>query len=144
MVVKKMEEKLLDVRDLKTYFYTSSGVVKAVDGVSFSLNKGKTLGIVGESGSGKSITASSIMRLIPSPPGTIVGGKIIFDGKDVLKLSQKELLDLRGRDISMIFQDPMTALNPVFTIGQQARLYSFIEKCQRKRQKNLQYKLWKL
>ena len=119
MVVKKMEEKLLDVKDLKTYFYTSSGVVKAVDGVSFSLNKGKTLGIVGESGSGKSVTASSIMRLIPSPPGTIVGGKIIFDGKDVLKLSQKELLDLRGRDISMVFQDPMTALNPVFTIGQQ-------------------------
>jgi len=117
--VKKMEEKLLDVKDLKTYFYTSSGVVKAVDGVSFSMDKGKTLGIVGESGSGKSITASSIMRLIPSPPGTIVGGKIIFDGKDVLKLSQKELLDLRGRDISMIFQDPMTALNPVFTIGQQ-------------------------
>lgn len=114
-----MEERLLDVKDLKTYFYTSSGVVKAVDGVSFYLDKGKTLGIVGESGSGKSVTASSIMRLIPSPPGKIAGGEIKFDGKDVLGLSKKELLDLRGRDISMIFQDPMTALNPVFTIGQQ-------------------------
>lgn len=114
-----MNERLLDVNSLQTYFYTSSGVVKAVDGVSLSLDKGKTLGIVGESGSGKSVTASSIMRLIPSPPGKIVGGEIIFEGKDVLNLSEKELLDLRGKDISMIFQDPMTALNPVFTIGQQ-------------------------
>ncbi len=119
MVVKKMSERLLEVNNLQTYFYTSSGVVKSVDGVSFSLDKGETLGIVGESGSGKSVTASSIMRLVPSPPGKIVGGDIIFDGKDVLGLSQKELLDLRGKDIAMIFQDPMTALNPVFTIGQQ-------------------------
>lgn len=114
-----MSERLLEVNNLKTYFYTSSGVVKSVDGVSFSLDKGETLGIVGESGSGKSVTASSIMRLVPSPPGKIVGGDIIFDGRDVLGLSQKELLDLRGKDIAMIFQDPMTALNPVFTIGQQ-------------------------
>jgi oligopeptide/dipeptide ABC transporter ATP-binding protein len=104
---------------LQTYFYTSSGVVKAVDGVSFSLKKGQTLGIVGESGSGKSVTASSIVRLVPSPPGKIAGGEIIFDGKDILKLSRKELLNVRGRDIAMIFQDPMTALNPVFTIGKQ-------------------------
>jgi oligopeptide/dipeptide ABC transporter ATP-binding protein len=119
MVVKKMNERLLEVNNLQTYFYTSSGVVKAVDGVSFSLKKGQTLGIVGESGSGKSVTASSIMRLVPSPPGKIAGGEIIFDGKDILKLSRKELLNVRGRDIAMIFQDPMTALNPVFTIGKQ-------------------------
>ncbi len=114
-----MNERLLEVNNLQTYFYTSSGVVKAVDGVSFSLKKGQTLGIVGESGSGKSVTASSIMRLVPSPPGKIAGGEIIFDGKDILKLSRKELLNVRGRDIAMIFQDPMTALNPVFTIGKQ-------------------------
>lgn len=114
-----MSKKLLEVNNLQTYFYTTSGVVKAVDGVSFTLDRGKTLGIVGESGSGKSVTASSIIRLIPSPPGKIVGGEIIFDGKDILSLLQKELLDLRGKDIAMIFQDPMTALNPVFTIGQQ-------------------------
>jgi oligopeptide/dipeptide ABC transporter ATP-binding protein len=119
MVVKKMNERLLEVNNLQTYFYTSSGVVKAVDGVSFSLKKGQTLGIVGESGSGKSVTASSIVRLVPSPPGKIAGGEIIFDGKDILKLSRKELLNVRGRDIAMIFQDPMTALNPVFTIGKQ-------------------------
>jgi oligopeptide/dipeptide ABC transporter ATP-binding protein len=119
MVVKKMNERLLEVNNLQTYFYTSSGVVKAVDGVSFSLKKGQTLGIVGESGSGKSVTASSIMRLVPLPPGKIAGGEIIFDGKDILKLSRKELLNVRGRDIAMIFQDPMTALNPVFTIGKQ-------------------------
>lgn len=114
-----MNERLLEVNNLQTYFYTSSGVVKAVDGVSFSLKKGQTLGIVGESGSGKSVTASSIMRLVPSPPGKIAGGEIIFDGKDILELSRKELLNVRGRDIAMIFQDPMTALNPVFTIGKQ-------------------------
>ena len=114
-----MNERLLEVNNLQTYFYTSSGVVKAVDGVSFSLKKGQTLGIVGESGSGKSVTASSIVRLVPSPPGKIAGGEIIFDEKDILKLSRKELLNVRGRDIAMIFQDPMTALNPVFTIGKQ-------------------------
>lgn len=114
-----MSKKLLEVNNLQTYFYTTSGVVKAVDGVSFTLDRGKTLGIVGESGSGKSVTASSIMRLIPSPPGKIVGGQITFDGKDILSLSKKDLLDLRGKDIAMIFQDPMTALNPVFTVGEQ-------------------------
>ena len=91
-----MNERLLDVNSLQTYFYTSSGVVKAVDGVSLSLDKGKTLGIVGESGSGKSVTASSIMRLIPSPPGKIVGGEIIFEGKDVLNLSEKEFKHVTG------------------------------------------------
>lgn len=115
----QMSEKLLRVKNLKTYFYTSSGIVKAVDGVNFSLKTGKTLGIVGESGSGKSVTASSIMRLIQSPPGKITDGEIMFEDKDILKLSENEMLKLRGNDISMIFQDPMTALNPVFTIGYQ-------------------------
>lgn len=114
-----MSKKLLEVKDLKTHFYTASGVVKAVDGVSFSIDKGKTLGIVGESGSGKSVTASSIMGLIPSPPGKICGGEILFEGKDLLKCEKDELLDIRGKDIAMIFQDPMTALNPVFTVGSQ-------------------------
>ncbi|MCR2045115.1 ABC transporter ATP-binding protein [Anaerosalibacter massiliensis] len=114
-----MEEKLLEVKDLKTYFHTSSGVVKAVDGVSFSIDRGKTLGIVGESGSGKSVTASTIMGLIPSPPGKVEGGEIIFEGNDILKIHKEELLNIRGKDIAMIFQDPMTALNPVFTVGYQ-------------------------
>lgn len=116
-----MFDRLLTVKNLKTYFYTASGVVKAVDGVSFTLDKGKTLGIVGESGSGKSVTASSIMRLIPQPPGKIVDGEIIFEDKNILEMSKNELLDLRGKDIAMIFQDPMTALNPVFTIGSQIK-----------------------
>jgi oligopeptide transport system ATP-binding protein len=110
---------LLTVQDLRTYFFTRAGVVRAVDGVSFDLQRGETLGIVGESGSGKSVTALSIMRLIPSPPGRIVGGRIIFDGRDLLALNKGELRRLRGSAISMIFQDPMTALNPVFTIGYQ-------------------------
>ncbi len=114
-----MAEKLLEVKDLKTYFHTSSGVVKAVDGVSFNINKGQTLGIVGESGSGKSVTASTIMGLIPTPPGKVEGGEILFEGKDILKFQEKELLNIRGKDIAMIFQDPMTALNPVFTVGYQ-------------------------
>lgn len=114
-----MVEKLLEVKDLRTYFHTSSGVVKAVDGVSFNIYKGQTLGIVGESGSGKSVTASTIMGLIPSPPGKVEGGKIIFEGEDILKFKKEELLNIRGKDIAMIFQDPMTALNPVFTVGYQ-------------------------
>ena len=111
--------KILEVRDLKTYFYTDDGVVKAVDGVSFDLEKGETLGIVGETGSGKSVTALSILRLIPQPPGKIVSGEIIFDNIDLLKLDPKSLQDFRGNRISMIFQDPMTSLNPVYTIGNQ-------------------------
>ncbi len=111
--------KLLEVKDLKTYFFTDEGVVKAVDGVSFDLKCGETLGIVGETGSGKSVTALSILRLIPQPPGKIVNGEIVFDHKDLLKVNLKTLQDYRGNRISMIFQDPMTSLNPVYTIGNQ-------------------------
>ena len=112
-------QKLLTVKDLKTYFYTSGGVSKAVDGVSFEVEKGEILGIVGESGSGKSVTSSSIIHLLPAKTGKIVGGSIDFNGTDVLKLSQKELLEFRGKDISMIFQNPMTSLSPVFKVGSQ-------------------------
>lgn len=111
--------KLLEVKNLKTYFYTDDGVSKAVDDVSFELEKGETLGIVGESGCGKSVTSLSIMRLIASPPGKIAGGEILFKGKDILKISEKEMREIRGNDISMIFQEPMTSLNPVFTCGNQ-------------------------
>lgn len=114
-----MAETLLAVEDLKTYFYTEAGVVKAVDGVSFTLKKGETLGVVGESGSGKSITAMSILQLIASPPGRIVGGKIIFNGENLLDKSPEEIRKIRGNEIAMIFQDPMTSLNPVLTIGEQ-------------------------
>ena len=110
---------LLSVHDLRTHFFTRTGVVKAVDGVSFDLLPGETLGIVGESGSGKSVTALSIMRLIPSPPGRIVSGKLLFDDRDLLSLKKGALRQMRGSEISMIFQDPMTSLNPVFTIGYQ-------------------------
>lgn len=113
-----MGETLLNIRGLKTYFYTASGVVRAVDGVSFQLEKGKTMGIVGESGSGKSVTANSIIRLLP-PAGKIVDGEITFDGKEMMSLSQKELQQMRGSDIAMIFQDPMTSLDPVFRVGDQ-------------------------
>lgn len=114
-----MSENLLTVKGLKTYFFQASGVSKAVDGVSFNLQKGKTMGIVGESGSGKSVTASSIIRLLPPKIGRIVEGEIEFEGKDVLKLNKKELLNFRGKDIAVIFQDPMTSLDPVFKIGSQ-------------------------
>jgi len=110
---------LLSVRNLKTYFQTEDGEVPAVDGVSFDLEAGETLGIVGESGCGKSVTSLSIMRLIPSPPGRIAGGEIIFDGEDLLKKTPAEMRKIRGNEISMIFQEPMTSLNPVFTIGDQ-------------------------
>ena len=110
---------LLEVKDLKTYFYTDSGVAKAVDGVTFSLDKGKTLGIVGESGCGKSVTSLSIMRLVDPATGRNEGGSIMFDGQDLLKLPEREMRKLRGNRISMIFQEPMTSLNPVFTIGYQ-------------------------
>ena len=110
---------LLVLDDLKTYFHTSEGTYKAVDGVSFAIAKGQTLGVVGESGCGKSVTSLSIMRLIQSPPGKIEGGKIYFKGQDVLTLSDREMRKIRGNKISMIFQEPMTSLNPVFTIGDQ-------------------------
>jgi len=111
------KKELLKVNNLKTYFYTHEGVIKAVDAVSFSVKQGETLGIVGESGSGKSVTALSIMRLIPNPPGRIVGGEIIFEGRNLCSLGEKEMQKIRGRKISMIFQEPMTSLDPVFTIG---------------------------
>src|SRR6266852_1975439 len=114
-----MAENLLEVNNLKTYFFTRAGVVKAVDDVSFVMKPGESLGIVGESGCGKSVTALSIMRLIASPPGKIVGGEINFNGDNILEKNQEELTELRGSKISMIFQDPMTSLNPVFTVGQQ-------------------------
>ncbi|MEF3275228.1 MAG: ABC transporter ATP-binding protein [Chloroflexus sp.] len=110
---------LLEVRDLRTYFHTQDGIVKAVDGVSFYVNRGETLGIVGESGCGKSVTSLSIMRLIPNPPGKIVSGQILFDGDDLLQASEEEMRHIRGNRIAMIFQDPMTSLNPVLTIGRQ-------------------------
>ncbi|MGQ9926573.1 MAG: ABC transporter ATP-binding protein [Chloroflexaceae bacterium] len=110
---------LLEVRDLQTHFHTQDGVVKAVDRVSFSVDRGETLGIVGESGCGKSVTSLSIMRLIPSPPGKIAGGQILFDGEDLLQQSEERMRHIRGNRIAMIFQDPMTSLNPVLTIGRQ-------------------------
>ncbi len=112
-------EKILEVKNLTTSFHTERGVVNAVDKISFSVSKGKTLGIVGESGCGKSVTSLSIMRLIPNPPGQITGGEIFYKGKDLLKISESEMRALRGNEISMIFQEPMTSLNPVFTIGSQ-------------------------
>lgn len=110
---------ILEVKNLKTAFRTEDGEFLAVDDVSFRLEKGKNLGIVGESGCGKSVTSLSIMRLIPQPPGRIVGGEILFDGQDLLSLSEDEMRKIRGNDIAMIFQEPMTSLNPVFTIGNQ-------------------------
>ena len=114
-----MTDTLLSVRDLRTYFHTDTGVVRAVDGVSFDIAKGEVVGIVGESGSGKSITAMSILGLIPVPPGRIESGQILWKGRDLLTLSNSELRKIRGKEISMIFQDPMTSLNPVYTIGNQ-------------------------
>jgi len=111
--------KLLEVKDLRTYFDTEDGEVKAVDGISFQLKRGETLGIVGESGSGKSVTNLSIVRLIPSPPGRIVSGQILFDGLDILKLKENDVRKIRGRRIAMIFQDPMTSLNPFMKISRQ-------------------------
>ena len=110
---------ILTVKDLRTHFFTEEGVVRAVDGVTFSVRSGGTLGIVGESGCGKTVTALSILRLIPDPPGRIVGGSITFGERELLGLSEEEMRTLRGRAISMIFQEPMTSLNPVFTVGDQ-------------------------
>ncbi|WDP90439.1 MAG: ABC transporter ATP-binding protein [Desulfobacter sp.] len=113
------QKKLLSVDHLKTYFHTPRGVVRAVDDVSFSLSRGEVLGLVGESGCGKSVTAQSLMRLVPCPPGKIEGGQIRFDGLDIAALPMKEMKTIRGNRISMIFQEPMTSLNPVKTIGYQ-------------------------
>ncbi|HRF95566.1 MAG TPA: ABC transporter ATP-binding protein, partial [Aggregatilineales bacterium] len=110
---------LLEVNDLETRFYTQEGIVYAVNGVSYTLNEGETLGIVGESGSGKSVHALSMLGLIPMPPGKIEGGSVIFQGRDLLKLSKEEMRLVRGAEIAMIFQDPMTSLNPVLTVGTQ-------------------------
>jgi oligopeptide/dipeptide ABC transporter ATP-binding protein len=110
---------LLEIRGLRTHFFTESGVAKAVDGVDLDIMPGEVLGLVGESGSGKSVTALSILRLIPDPPGRVVGGEIRFNGRDLLKLSWEDIRKVRGKDISMIFQEPMTSLNPVFKIGRQ-------------------------
>ena len=114
-----MSTPLVQVRDLKTWFKTEAGIVKAVNGVDFDIQTGEVLGLVGESGSGKSVTALSILRLIPDPPGKIAGGSILYKGRDLLKLSWDEIRQIRGKEISMIFQEPMTSLNPVFTIGRQ-------------------------
>ncbi len=110
---------LLEVKDLRTHFFTDRGVVKAVDGVSFTLKKGETLGLVGESGCGKTITALSILRLVPQPQGKIVSGSIRFDRKELLELKPDQMRQIRGKDIGMIFQEPMTSLNPVFTVSNQ-------------------------
>ncbi len=112
-------EKILELKNLKTYYSTDNGIAKAVDGVSFSLERNRTLGIVGESGCGKSVTALSIMRLVPTPPGYFAGGEILWKGGDLLKLSEEKMRRLRGNDIGMIFQEPMSSLNPVFTCGYQ-------------------------
>jgi peptide/nickel transport system ATP-binding protein len=119
-----MPEMLIEIRDLKTYFFTPEGVVKAVNGVSFEIQRGQTLGVLGESGSGKSVTALSIMGLIPNPPGRILSGEILFEGQDLASASSDQLRKVRGNRIAMIFQEPMTSLNPVFTIGDQiAEMY---------------------
>ncbi|HBY99172.1 MAG TPA: peptide ABC transporter ATP-binding protein [Chloroflexi bacterium] len=111
--------RLLDVRDLETRFFTPDGVVRAVNGISFHVDEGETLGIVGESGSGKSVTVMSVMRLIPMPPGKITRGEVIFEGRDLRKADEEEMREVRGNRIAMIFQDPMTSLNPVLTIEEQ-------------------------
>lgn len=114
-----MAENLVEFQNLKTWFFTEEGTVKAVDGISFTIKKGQTLGVVGESGCGKSVAAMSLLRLIPDPPGKIIGGKILFQGKNVLDFSDDAMRAIRGNEISVIFQEPMTSLNPVFTIGEQ-------------------------
>ena len=111
--------KLLEIRNLATHFFTSDGVVKAVDGISYEIEEGEVLGVVGESGCGKSVHALSIMRLVANPPGRIVGGEIVFEGEDLLKVDDSEMRHIRGNRIAMVFQEPMTSLNPVLTIGRQ-------------------------
>ena len=112
-------EVILSVNDLRTHFFTRSGVVKAVDGISFDLRKGETLGIVGESGSGKSMTAWSILGMVPKPSGQIVSGSIVYQGEDLIQKSEQDMRDIRGSGICMVMQDPLTSLNPVFSVGNQ-------------------------
>jgi len=123
---------LLDVKHLKTYFFLDEGVSQAVDGMDFSIRRGHTLGMIGESGCGKSVSALSILQLIAMPPGKIISGEILFEGQDLLRKSKAEIKKIRGNDISMIFQEPMTSLNPVFTIGDQImepiRLHQGVDK----------------
>ncbi|MCA9431250.1 MAG: ABC transporter ATP-binding protein, partial [Candidatus Omnitrophica bacterium] len=119
MIKPSSPEQLLQVEDLRTSFFIKDREVRAVDGVSFDIKPGEVLGLVGESGCGKSATSLSILRLIPNPPGKIVGGRILYNGEDLLDYSEKQMRDVRGNQISMIFQEPMTALNPVFTVGNQ-------------------------
>lgn len=119
MSTSRTNENVLSVNDLRVYFHSEEGMVKAVDGISFELRQGETLGIVGESGSGKTVANLSLMRLIPEPPGEIVSGSVVLRGRDVLKLSKRELRDLRGKQMAMIFQDPMTALNPFMRVSKQ-------------------------
>jgi oligopeptide transport system ATP-binding protein len=131
-------EPLLSVRDLRTYFHTDAGVVRAVDGVSFDISAGEVVGIVGESGSGKSVTAMTILGLLPTPPAKIESGQIIWKGKDLLTSTEKELRKIRGAQIAMIFQDPMSSLNPVYTIGNQVeemiRTHQDVSKAQARKQ----------
>ena len=115
------KEKLFEIKNLKTYFHTEAGTAKAVDNVSFNIYKGEVLGIVGESGSGKSVTSLSINRLIPNPPGEIVSGEVIYNGENLLNLSHEKMREYRGKDIAMIFQEPMTSLNPVLKIKVQMK-----------------------
>ena len=112
-------EALLDVRDLTVRFHTLDGVVHAVNGISYTLQRGEMLGIVGESGCGKSVSVLSVMGLIPQPPGKIAAGEVLFQGQDLLKLREEEIQRIRGKDVAMVFQDPMTSFNPVLTIGRQ-------------------------
>ncbi len=114
-----MADRLLELKGLKTHFFTDEGVVRAVDGIDLYINKGETLGVVGESGCGKTVTALSIMKLIPMPPGRIVEGQMIYEGRDLVTLPPSQMRKVRGKEISMVFQEPMTSLNPVFTIGEQ-------------------------
>lgn len=114
-----MNDILLEIKDLRTYFHVKGGLARAVDGVSFQLRRGETLGLVGESGCGKTVTSLSILKLVDVPPGEYRGGQIIFEGRDLLKVSEKEMRQVRGKRISMIFQEPMTSLNPLMSVGSQ-------------------------
>ena len=118
------DEIVLQVKNLQTYFYTEEGIVPAVDGLDFELRQGETLAIVGESGCGKSVTSMSVLRLVPTPPGKILGGEILYKGEDLLKKSEKEMRSIRGNEISMIFQEPLTSLIPCLPLADRSRIFS--------------------